>query len=184
MFAIRKYTRRRAALVAAACALLTGGGVATAAVASIPGPGGVIHGCYGKSGRLRVTDTSTGQSCRKLETSLTWNQAGPAGPPGARGPQGPQGPSGTSLTFTVAQGGTSVAGIGSFETAILTCPPSYPLMISGGYDIENSQTSPTDYAVVFSEPVNANSWEVRIAVPADAPANVSWHVQGVCAAQS
>jgi hypothetical protein len=181
MFNLRKYPRRRVALVAAvACVLLTGGGVATATVTSAPGPGGPIHGCYGKSGRLRVIDPSAGQSCRKPETSLTWDQRGPEGPPGVPGPPGPPA---ANLTFNVAQGSTSVAGIGSFETAILTCPPSFPLMISGGYDIENSQTSPTDYAVVFSQPANANSWEVRIAVPADAPENVSWHVQGVCAAQ-
>ncbi|MBV8906557.1 MAG: hypothetical protein JOZ22_23195 [Acidobacteriia bacterium] len=71
--------------------------------ASIPGPGGVIHGCYNTSnGRLRVIDTAT-DSCKKDETALAWNQTGPAGPigpagpagaKGAAGPAGPAGPTG------------------------------------------------------------------------------------------
>src|ERR1022692_4799356 len=178
---------RRAAIVAAVVVpILAAGGVA---LASIPDGSGVIHGCYRLNGDIRVIN-SPRQVCQNGENSLNWSQTGPQGPAGATGatgPQGPagatgpQGPAGTGYTFTVAGGGTSVAGIGYFDTAILTCPPSYPLMISGGYEIENSQTTPTDYAVVFDMPVNANSWEVRIAVPSDAPANVSWEVQGVCA---
>jgi hypothetical protein len=169
---------RRASIAAAvSLPILATGGVA---LASIPDSSGVIHGCYGGNGVLRVIDLPR-QVCHKGETSLKWSQTGPQGPAGAAGPQGP---AGAGLTFTVAEGGTAVAGIGSFETATLTCPPSYPLMISGGYEIENSLASPTDYTVVFDMPANANSWWVRIAVPSDAPANVSWHVRGVCAKSS
>lgn len=39
------------------------------------------------------------------------------------------------------------------------------------------------YSVVFDMPVNANSCEVRIAVPSDAPASVAWDTQGVCAVE-
>ena len=55
-----------------------------------------------------------------------------------RDKQGPPGPPGPGMSFTVAQSGGATARIGSFETDILTCPPSYPLIISGGYDILNS----------------------------------------------
>jgi hypothetical protein len=64
------------------------------AMATIPGSGGVISGCYGKrSGQLRVIDASSA-SCRGGEAALTWNQAGAQGPKGDTGAQGPQGPKG------------------------------------------------------------------------------------------
>ena len=54
----------------------------------------VIHGCYlNKIGTLRVIDPNT-QRCSFFETSIQWNQAGPAGLTGAPGPAGPQGPKG------------------------------------------------------------------------------------------
>lgn len=98
---------------AAALGLLAAGG---AAYATIPGSGGVIHGCYANSGGLRVIDTAT-DACKPGETALDWSvqgppgpqgpagpqgaagpagQQGPPGPQGAQGPQGPQGPSGAS----------------------------------------------------------------------------------------
>jgi len=112
---------RRARLVAAAALLaLVAAGIA---YASIPDSNGVIQGCYAKDGSLRVIDTDASQSCDKKETSLNWNQTGPAGPAGptgatgetgATGPPGPPGPSnayanyganmtiGERLTVTVA----------------------------------------------------------------------------------
>jgi Collagen triple helix repeat (20 copies) len=64
------------------------------AAAQIPDPSGVIHGCYAKSGgTLRVVDNSV-TTCKSTETSLNWNQTGPAGPTGPQGLQGPQGPVG------------------------------------------------------------------------------------------
>jgi hypothetical protein len=81
---------RWAALGAVACALVMGG----IAYASIPGPDGVIHGCYLTNGNLRVIDSAA--SCKSNETSLNWNQqgvTGPSGPTGATGPTGPTGPS-------------------------------------------------------------------------------------------
>jgi hypothetical protein len=60
-------------LAAVALGLAAGVGVATGA---IPDSGGVIHGCYTKSGgSLRVID-STVTNCKSTETSLTWNQGG------------------------------------------------------------------------------------------------------------
>ncbi len=85
---------------------------AAVAGAAIPGPGGVISACYkvkgsanadgDGNGALRVIDPSTGETCKKNERLLTWNEqgqgtpgpAGPPGPTGLAGPQGPQGPAG------------------------------------------------------------------------------------------
>ena len=79
--------KRRSIWIAAAIATLVVGGVA---YASIPDPGGVIHSCYTKAGgSLRVIDSSG--RCGSNETSLNWNQQGPAGPAGPAGPTGPTG---------------------------------------------------------------------------------------------
>ena len=77
------------------------------AITSIPGPSGVIHGCYQtKTGNLRVL--AAGKHCRKSERAITWNQTGPRGLQGLQGvqglqglqglqgPQGPQGNTGAS----------------------------------------------------------------------------------------
>src|SRR5579859_3829792 len=56
------------------------GGVANAA-GLIPGPDGVIHGCYRQDGgRLRVI--SADQLCERNETALPWNRQGPKGDKG------------------------------------------------------------------------------------------------------
>jgi collagen triple helix repeat protein len=84
------------ALAAGLALLAVGGGVA---LATIPGSGGVIHGCYAKfGGSLRVIDQG---SCRTTESPLNWNQMGqqglqgPQGPQGARGDQGAKGDTGS-----------------------------------------------------------------------------------------
>ena len=91
-----RFLRGRAALSAAAAAGLVV--VAGAAVATIPGTGGVYTGCYQKSsGQLRVIDAATEQCKASSERQITWNErgvpgpAGPAGPPGAEGVPGPEG---------------------------------------------------------------------------------------------
>ena len=59
--------------------LALGAALAGSAIASIPGPGGTIKGCYKKSnGSLRVIDSA--KSCQSSEKALTWNTKGPAGP--------------------------------------------------------------------------------------------------------
>ena len=83
---------RRTLVTGAACfALLVAGG--SVALATIPGSGGAISGCYGKTGDLRVIDAPSA-SCKSTETALTWNQTGPQGPQGVTGPQGPKGDQG------------------------------------------------------------------------------------------
>lgn len=84
-------TRRGAIAGASVIAVLVVGG---AAVASIPGGDGVIHGCYdAKDGQLRIIDASK-DTCSKGELAISWNQTGPVGPSGPTGPTGPTGPIG------------------------------------------------------------------------------------------
>jgi hypothetical protein len=71
--------RKRIALVVAALLLIgVGAGIA---YASIPGPDGVIHGCYKTSnpaqGALIAIDSAA--SCPSGYTALNWNQTGPPG---------------------------------------------------------------------------------------------------------
>ena len=84
-------------------ALTVGLAAAGIAYASIPGPDGVIHGCYLKSGgNVRVIDSTA--KCKATETSLDWNQrgvTGPRGATGARGTTGPTGPAGITLFANV-----------------------------------------------------------------------------------
>jgi len=80
--------RARVSVLVVVAVMLAAGGMA---YASIPGPDGVIHGCYNTNkGDLRVLDPSSSKkdlsSCGKDETPLDWNQTGPAG---AKGPTGP-----------------------------------------------------------------------------------------------
>lgn len=109
-----KLGRRRRLFIfggAAACAAAIGG----IALAAIPGSDGAIQGCYGKStGLLRVIDPASGEHCSRLETAISWNEAGargPQGPAGASGPAGPQGPAG-------AQGSAGPAGPAGPQGAI------------------------------------------------------------------
>jgi hypothetical protein len=81
---------KRLVAVVAALALVV---VAGAAYATIPDGQGVVHGCFKKSGILRVVDPAVGQ-CSDDETALDWNQTGPRGLDGAPGPQGPKGDTG------------------------------------------------------------------------------------------
>lgn len=74
--------------VAATLALvLAMGGGAYAAVSSIPGSDGIIHGCYAKtSGVLRLVGTK--KRCSKRETAIAFGQRGRDGAPGRTGAVG------------------------------------------------------------------------------------------------
>ena len=131
-------------------ALLVGGG---AALATIPGSGGVISGCYAKrDGSLRVIDTPTA-SCKSGEAGLTWNQAGqqgpkgdagpqgpkgdqglqgPAGPQGDPGPAGPQGPPGPTPTNGLVISDTVWVPAFEHGVASVSCPPGWEI-VSGGF---------------------------------------------------
>jgi Collagen triple helix repeat (20 copies) len=102
-----------------------GGGNAMAAATTGPVGGAVIHTCFNRTtGALRVV--SAGSRCRKSESSLSFNQAGPqgargnagalgpagaSGAAGSAGPAGPAGPAGADGAAGQA-GGTGSAGPG------------------------------------------------------------------------
>ncbi len=79
---------KRILLFIAAITVAVLGGAAIA-YASIPGPDGVIHGCYKTSnpgqGALIAIDSAA--SCPSGTAALNWNQAGPQGPAGISGYQ-------------------------------------------------------------------------------------------------
>jgi hypothetical protein len=79
------------------------GAIATALVggiawAAIPGPGGVIQGCYDSGGNLKVVNALP---CPKGFTALPWNQQGPKGDTGDTGP---------SMGFSASASGMEVDG--------------------------------------------------------------------------
>lgn len=102
----------RFAVAVPIAALTVGAGVAV--YASIPGPDGVISGCIGNNGVLRVIDSAA--NCQQNETPLQWNQTGPAGPVGPTGPQGAAGSTG-SAGPAGAQGSAGPQGPAGFANA-------------------------------------------------------------------
>ncbi len=90
----------RSISIAAGLAVAVSGLALGAVLASIPAADGTITACLDSAGNLRVIDAAD-SSCKRNETTLTWNQAGspdvqagPAGQQGQAGPQGPEGPVG------------------------------------------------------------------------------------------
>ena len=86
-----KRVRRVASVVSAiavVCVALAGGPGLYAASAN-----GVLVACVGPNGEMRAV--SGADACRRNETPLTWNAAGPQGTSGAAGATGPAGPAGS-----------------------------------------------------------------------------------------
>jgi hypothetical protein len=161
--------RRLAAIAIGLAALLVGGG---AALATIPGGGGVISGCYARGdGSLRVIDTSA-HHCGNGETALAWSQTppqgqkgtagsqglkgdqgdqGPQGPKGYTGdggplgPPGPQGPAGSPSYLKIWNGSVDVP-IAGDATATAYCPPGWN-SVGGGHLLDNA-------VVLISEPTH------------------------------
>jgi hypothetical protein len=106
--------------VAASLALFAAlGGGAYAAVSAIPGPDGVIHGCYKKhKGSLRLVPA--GRRCSHSERAIAFNQTGPKGTAGLRGTKGATGATGargaTGATGAKGEQGTQGPGATSFST--------------------------------------------------------------------
>jgi hypothetical protein len=123
-----RFMRTRAGqsvLAAAIGASFLLGGVANAA-GLIPGPDGVIHGCYRPDGRLRVITAD--QMCERNETALPWNQQGPKGDKGDPGPAG-------QAHVVVRNGGATVAN-GAAASATAQCQPG-EIATGGGAQIGN-----------------------------------------------
>lgn len=104
------------ALTAAITASIVAAGFA---VASIPGPDGVVQACYKQNGDVRIVDSSG--ACKQQETSLSWNQSGPQGPAGPAGPPGAAGGSGfPDFVGAATLGYTSTGcGAGTFRIRIV-----------------------------------------------------------------
>lgn len=83
--------RGRLTSIVGGAAILAISGSAVA-MAAIPNSNtGVITSCYDNNGNLRVIDAQAGQTCRKSDTTLAFNQTGPQGIQGIQGMPGPQG---------------------------------------------------------------------------------------------
>jgi hypothetical protein len=129
-------------MLAAIASLVLVGGVVLAG--SIPGPDGVIHGCYDKQGDVKVVASLP---CPKGYTVLEWNQTGPSGPAGVSGyeivravPDG-QGDGNTTIHFHIdCPTGKKVAGGGGFATNIthgkeIVLARSYPSYNGGRWEV-------------------------------------------------
>jgi hypothetical protein len=126
---------KRVVAAVAVIVLLAAAGVA---YATIPDGGGVIHGCFTKSGgSLRVIDAGV-VNCKSTESALNWNVAGPPGPQGQQGPTGPQvpagpqGPSGSSHGYIVSTSQVPVAAFPVYsQVALLSSVPAGIYMVWG-----------------------------------------------------
>jgi collagen triple helix repeat protein len=112
-----KLTRRTLAISLVGFALVAG-----VAYASIPGPGGVINGCYSKkNGALSLIDST--KSCPTGTAALDWNQQGPKGDPGPAGPAGAAGAKGD--TGPAGPPGTAGSAGATVNTVATTASTSY-----------------------------------------------------------
>jgi len=122
---ISRLISSRLTVAAISCAA-TAAFLAGAVYASIPGPGGIINGCYQQStGKLRVIDSAA--TCLPDEVALNWNQIGPPGP------TGPPGPPGITLWASVAAEGTLLGGTAT--AAVRDGPGQYQVFF--GRDVSN-----------------------------------------------
>ena len=121
----------------------------SAAFAAIPDAGGVVHGCYVKSGgSLRVIDASV-TKCKSTETSLDWNQQGQQGLPGPQGPKGDTGATGA----TGPQGPKGDTGSGVLKTIGGLVSDTGTLQIGSG--LTSSKADTGDYVLTFP----AGTWQ-------------------------
>jgi len=158
-----KPMKRVAVIVVAVMAAIAIGGIAWA---SIPGPDGVIHGCYKTSnpatGSVIVIDHTA--SCPSGFAPLNWNQTGP---------QGPQGPSGVLGFYTISdeRTGTSTGNIGSATLCNIgdvATGAGIHIYEHGQMDVQSLEPSPTDSRTL--------TWQVWLYA-----APTSWRVSLQCA---
>jgi hypothetical protein len=145
--------------VAVVLGLLALGGIAWA---SIPGPDGVIHGCYKTSnpakGSVIVIDHTA--SCPSGFAPLNWNQTGPAGP------QGPPG-SVAAIGWETVQEETGTSG-----GVVGTSPDcgSGKFAVSGGWQFKADDGSSRGAIEVIQDrpeslaPTLSSTWIVQILV--------------------
>jgi hypothetical protein len=126
------------------------------AVAAIPGPNGVVHGCYKRNkGTLRLVNPRA--RCDRSEKAIAWNRTGPAGPRGPQGIQGTQGTQGiqgnpgvpaTKLFAYVHEDGTFVRGTPGASSAKI---------VLSGTDTFYEVTFPQDISACVPLVTNGNT---------------------------
>ena len=135
-------------VVATLALVLAVGGGAYAAVGSIPGPGGVIHGCYQKQGgNLRLV--GGGKRCSASENAIAFNQQGRPGPIGPSDAyQASTNTSADPLTLTLAVPAGSYAvvakAVGTSDPTTTSTPGGAACILSsigGGTDDDFSVNS-------------------------------------------
>jgi hypothetical protein len=146
------------------------------AITSIPGGGGVIHGCSQKNtGNLRVVGAR--KKCSKGEKAIAWNQAGQRGQPGApgatgatgangangaNGTNGTTGPAGSAAAYADIESGGSINTPNSKNVTAVTRP------FTGVYCL---QVTVTPHNAVAS--VHANESGLTIAATDVHPSTIS-----------
>jgi hypothetical protein len=86
-------TRKASLAVAAATGAIATLLIAGIAWAAIPGPNGVIQGCYDSGGNVKVVEALP---CPRNYTPFSWNAQGVAGAQGPKGDKGDKGDPGTT----------------------------------------------------------------------------------------
>jgi hypothetical protein len=143
--------------VAATLALvLAMGGGAYAAVGSIPGPGGVIHGCYQKQGgNLRLV--RAGKRCSDNENPIAFNQQGTPGPSAAYQASTNQAADPLTLTLAVPAGSYAVVAkaVGSSDPTTTSAPGGAGCTLSGGGSDEDFSVAsiPMDGIAAFANTI-------------------------------
>ena len=104
--------------------------------------------------------------------------AGPKGDQGDTGPAGPPGPAGfTDIVFATATATDTSFNTNEVLTALATCPPEAPRVISGGVSANTNQR----YQVANTYPVGTSGWRGTI-VSYGAAGNVTITVHALCIA--
>jgi hypothetical protein len=160
--------------VAATLALILAmGGGAYAAINSIPGPGGVIHGCYSKhGGSLRLV--GAGSNCGASEKAIAFNQKGPIGPSDAyqASTNTPADP--LTLTLAVPAGSYAVVAkaLGSSDPTTTSAPGGAECVLS------SSGAADDDFSV-NDIPMNAvSSFANTLAYTSRTPSTIQYKCDG------
>ena len=104
--------------------------------ASIPGPNGVIYGCYDKKGNFRIIDNAV-EACKSNETQISW------------------GPSQAYITTSL---GSPTPGVEVGQSAFIA---SLPLLPPGAYVIDastNLYNEDTTYSAGYSCTLHLNAY--------------------------